>query len=325
MKLRRRAFLHLAAGAGALPAVSRISSAQTYPARPVHLVVGFAPGGGNDILARLMGQWLSERTGQQFVVENRPGAGTNIATEAVVNAPPDGYTLLLVGVSNAISPSLHAKLNFNFLRDITPVAGLVQTSLVMVVNPSTPVKTVPEFIAYAKDNPGKTNMASAGTGSIGHLAGELFNMMAGVNIVHVPYRGNGPALTALLGRQVELLFPSLASSIEYIKTDKLRALAVTSAMRSGVQPSLPTVGEFVAGYDVTTWYGVGAPKGTPVEFIDKINREINAGLADPKIKARFTDLGENSMPMSPGEFGKLISDETEKWAKVIKFAGIKPE
>jgi len=325
MTFRRRAFLQLAAGAVALPALSRIARAQSYPTRPVHLIVGFAPGGGNDILARLMGQWLSERTGQQFVIENRPGAGTNIATEAVVHAAPDGYTLLLVGVSNAISPSLHAKLSFNFIRDITPVAGVVQTSLVMVVNPSTPVKTVAEFIAYAKANPGKANMASAGTGSIGHLAGEMFNMMAGVKMVHVPYRGNGPALAALLGRQVDVLFASLASAIEHIRTGKLRGLAVTGATRSAAQPDLATVGESVAGYDVGTWYGVGAPKGTPVAFIDKINREINAALADPKNKARLADLGESPMPMSPAEFGKLIADETAKWAKVIKFAGIKPE
>jgi tripartite-type tricarboxylate transporter receptor subunit TctC len=325
MKLPRRRFLHLAASAAALPAVSRFAWAQDYPRRPVRLIAGFAPGGGNDIVARLMGQWLSERTGQQFIIENRPGAGTNIATEAVVNAPPDGYTLLLVALSNASNVSLYDKLNFNFIRDIAPVAGAVRTTLVMVVNPSVPAKTVPEFIAYAKASPGKVNMASAGTGSVGHLAGELFKMMAGVNLVHVPYRGNGPALTALLGGQVEVLFPTLASSMEFIRNGKLRGLAVTSAMRSDAMADLPSVGEFVPGYEITTWYGVGAPKGAPAEVIDKINEEISAGLADPKMKARFADLGDVPMPMTPAEFGKFIADETEKWGKVIHAANIKPE
>ncbi len=325
MKLPRRQFLNLAAGAAALPAVSRMARAQAYPTRPVRWIVGFAPGGGNDIVARLMGQWLSERTGQQFIIENRPGAGTNIATEAVVNASPDGYTLLLVGLPNASNASLYAKLNFNFNRDIAPVAGIARAPQVMVVIPSVPAKTVPEFIAYAKANPGKVNMGSAGTGSVTHLAGELFKMKAGVNLVHVPFRGNGPALTAMLGGQVEVQFPSVASSVEYIRTGKLRGLAVSGAMRSEVLPDLPTVGEFVPGYEITAWFGVGAPQGTPAEVIDKINTEITAGLADPKMKARLADFADVPMPMTPTEFGKLIADETEKWGKVIRAANIKPE
>jgi tripartite-type tricarboxylate transporter receptor subunit TctC len=325
MKLPRRDFLHLAAGAAALPAVSRVASALDYPSRPVRWIVGFAPGGGNDIVARLMGQWLSERLGQQFVIENRPGAGTNIATEIVVNAPPDGYTLLLAGIPNAFNASMFGKLNFNFIRDIAPVAGIMRVPEVMVVNPSVPANTVPEFIAYAKANPGKVNMGSAGTGGGTHLAGELFKTMAGVNLVHVPYRSNGPALVALLGGQVEVLFPSLPSSIEYIRTGKLRGLAVTSAMRSEAVPDLPTVGEFVPGYEISAWYGVGAPKGTPVEVIDKLNREINAILADPKAKARLADLGGTALVGSPADFAKLIADETEKWAKVVKFVGVKAD
>jgi tripartite-type tricarboxylate transporter receptor subunit TctC len=323
--LPRRAFLHLVAGAAALPAAARIARAETYPSRPVRLVVGFAPGGGNDIVARIMGQWLSQRTGQQFFIENRPGAGTNIATEVVVNASPDGYTLLLAGLPNAYNAALYDKLKFNFIRDVVPVAGVARGPLVMVLHPSVPAKTVPEFIAYAKANPGKVNMASSGTGGGGHLAGELFKMMAGVDLVHVPYRGNGPALAALLGGQVEVLFPTLASSIAYIRAGTLRGLAVTGAMRSDALPDLPTVGEFVPGYEVTAWYGVGAPKGTPAEVIDKLNNEIDAGLADPEMMARFADLGDVPMPMSPAAFGKLIADETEKWGKVVKFAGIKPE
>jgi tripartite-type tricarboxylate transporter receptor subunit TctC len=325
MKLPRRKFLHLAAGAAALPAVSRVARAQAYPTRPVRWIVGFAPGGGNDIIARLMGQWLSERLGQQFVIENRPGAGTNIATEVVVNAPPDGYTLLLAGIPNAFNASLFGKLNFNFIRDIAPVAGIIRMPLVMVVNPSVPANTVPEFIAYAKANPGKVNMASAGTGGGTHLAGELFKTMAGVNLVHVPYRSNGPALVALLGGQAEVLFPSLSSSIEYIRTGKLRGLAVTTAMRSEAMPELPTVGEFVPGYEISAWYGAGAPKGTPTEVIDKLNREINEILADPKAKARLADLGGTVLAGSPADFGKFIADETEKWGKVIRAANIKAE
>jgi len=325
MKLPRRKFLHLAAGAAALPAVSRIASALDYPSRSVRWIVGFAPGGGNDIVARLMGQWLSERLGQPFVIENRPGAGTNIATEVVVNAPPDGYTLLLAGIPNAFNASLFGKLKFNFIRDIAPVAGIIRMPLVMVVNPSVPANTVPEFIAYAKANPGKVNMASAGTGGGTHLAGELFKIMAGVNLIHVPYRSNGYALTALLGGQVDVLFPSLPSSIEYIRTGKLRGLAVTSAMRSEALPDLPTVGEFVPGYEISAWYGVGAPKGTPAEVIDKLNREINVILADPNAKARLADLGGSALVGSPADFGKYIADETEKWGKVIQALNIKAD
>ena len=325
MRLPRRKFLCLAASAAALPISARLALAQAYPSRPVRLVVGFAPGGGNDIVARLIAQWLSERTGQQFFVENRPGAGTNIATEIVVNAAPDGYTLLLAGVPNAYNAALYHKLNFVFLRDIVPVAGVARGPLVMVVHPSVPAKTVPEFIAYAKANPGKINMASSGIGGGGHLAGELFKMLAGVNLVHVPFRGNGPALTALLGDQVDVLFPSLASSIAYIKSGQLRGLGVTGAARSEAVPDLPTVGEFVPGYDVDAWYGVGAPKGTPADVVDRLHQEIGASLADAKLKARFADLGDIPMPMSPAEFGKLVAEETEKWGNVVKFAGIKLE
>jgi tripartite-type tricarboxylate transporter receptor subunit TctC len=325
MNLPRRKFLHLAAGAAALPASLRMATAQIYPSRPVRWIVGFAPGGGNDIVARLMGQWLSERTGQPFIIENRPGAGTNIATEAVVNAPPDGYTLLLVGLPNASNASLYERLSYNFIRDIVPVAGIARSPQVMVAIPSVPAKTVPEFIAFAKANPGKVNMGSAGIGSVTHLAGELFKMMAGVNLIHVPFRGNGPALTAMLGGQVEVQFPSVASSIEYIRTGKLRGLAVSSAMRSEALPDLPSVGEFVPGYEISAWFGVGAPKGTPSEVIDKLNKEITAGLADPKMQARFADLAEVPMPMTPARFGEFIADETEKWAKVIRAANLKAD
>ncbi len=325
MKLPRRQFLHLAAGIAAPSVVPRFAWAETYPSRPVHWIVATAPGGGNDIFARLMGQWLSERLGQPFIVENRPGAGNNVGTEAVVRAAPDGYTLLFASSNNASNAALYGNLNFDFARDIAPVAGLTRTTLVMVVHPSVTAKTVPEFIAYAKANPSKVNMASAGTGGIGHLAGELFIMMSGVNLVHVPYRGNGPALSALLGGEVQVLFPSLASAIEFIKTGQLRALGVTSATRSAAIPDLPSVGEFVTGYEVSTWYGVGAPTGTPAEVIDKLNQEINVGLADPELKARFADLGDVPMPMTPAEFGKLIADDTEKFSKVVKFANIKAE
>jgi tripartite-type tricarboxylate transporter receptor subunit TctC len=322
MEFPRRTVLHLAAGAAAL---SRLAWAQTYPSRPVRWIVGFAPGGGNDIVARLMGQWLQERLGQPFVIENRPGAGTNIATEAVVNAPPDGYTLLLAGIPNASNATLYGTLKFDFIRDITPIAGIIRIPNVLVVDPAVPAKSVPEFIAYAKANPGKINMASAGIGSGGHLAGELFNVMAGIRMVHVPYRGNGPALTALLGGQVDALFASLPSSIEYIRAGKLRGLAMTSAMRSDAMPELPAIGEFVGGYEMTAWFGAAAPKGTPAGVVDTINREVNAGVADPKMKARFVDLGGIAITGSPGDFGKLIADETEKWAKVITAAGIKPQ
>jgi len=323
--LPRRKFLRLAASAATLRIAARTAQAQTYPSRPVRLVVGFAPGGGNDIVARIIAQSLSERTGQQFFVENRPGAGTNIATEIVVNAAPDGYTLLLAGVPNAYNAALYHELKFNFIRDIASVAGVARGPLVMLVHPLVPAKTVPEFIAYAKANPGKINMASSGIGGGGHLAGELFKMLAGVNLVHVPFRGNGPALTALLGGQVDLLFPSLASSIAYIKSGQLRGLGVTAATRSDAVPELATVGEFVPGYDVDAWYGIGAPKGTPAEVIDRLHNEVSAGLADPKLRARFADLGDAPMPMTPAEFGKLIADETEKWGNVVKFAGIKLE
>jgi tripartite-type tricarboxylate transporter receptor subunit TctC len=326
MKLpHRRRFLHLAAGAAALPAVSRFAWAQTYPTRPVRIVVGFAAGGTSDIAARVIGQWLSERLGQQFVIENRPGAGTNIATEAVVRAVPDGYTLLFVATANAINAALNDKLSFNLIRDIAPVAGLTRGPFVMVVNPSLPAKTVPEFIAYAKANPGKMSMASGGIGVGGHVSGELFKMMAGVDLVHVPYRGGAPALTDLLSGQVPVYFGTMAALIEYIRAGKLRPLAVTTATRSEAMPDIPTVGEFVTGYEASAWDGVGAPKNTPTEIIDTLNKEINAALADPKIKARFADLGGTPMPGSPADFGKLIADETEKWAKVIKFANIKPD
>ena len=325
MKLPRRNFLHLAAGAAALPAASRFACAQAYPARPVRIVVGFAPAGGNDIVARLLGQWLSERLGQPFVIENRPGAGSNIAAEAVVRAPADGYTLLMAATPNAVNATLYDKLSFNFIRDIAPVASIMRVANVMVVHPSVPARTVAEFIAHAKANPGKINLASGGNGSTSHISGELFKMMTAVNIVHVPYRGNGPALTDLLGGQVQVMFPSATSSIEYIRTGTLRALAVASAMRSEALPDIPTVGEFLPGYEASVWYGIGAPRNTPVEVIDKLNKEINAGLADPKMKARLGDLGGTVLAGSPADFGKLIADETEKWAKVIKFAGIKAE
>jgi tripartite-type tricarboxylate transporter receptor subunit TctC len=325
MKLPRRSFLHLAAGAAALPAVSRIARAQAYPARPVRIVVGFAAGGGVDIVARLIGQWLSERLGQAVIVENRPGAATNIGTEAVVRAPPDGYTLLLVSTSGTINATLYEKLNFNFIRDIAPVAGIITVPNVMMVNPSVPAKTVPEFIAYAKANSGKINMASSGTGSSLHLSGELFKLMAGVNLTHVPYRGTAPALTDLLGGQVQVIFSPMPGSIEYIRAGKLRALAVTTAKRSDELPDIPTVGEFVPGYEASAWYGLGAPRNTPTEIVDRLNRDVNAGLADPKLKARFADLGGMMLAAPPADFGKLIADETEKWAKVIRVANIKAE
>jgi len=317
MKLPRRKFLHLAAGTAALPAVSRIARAQAYPARPVRIIVGFAPAGGTDIMARLIAQWLSERLGQQFVIENRPGAGTNIGTEAAVRAPADGYTLLVATSVNAINATLYNKLNFNFIRDIAPVAGISRESHVMVVNPLVPTKTVPEFIAYAKANSGKISMASAGIGSGSHITGELFKMMTGVNLVHVPYRGLAPALSDLLGGQVQVTFASMPSSIEYIRAGKLRALAVTTATRSEVLPDVPTVGEFVPGYEASGWYGVGAPKGTPAEVIDKLNREINAALADPNMKARLADLGGTALAGSPADFGRHIADETEKWGRTL--------
>jgi tripartite-type tricarboxylate transporter receptor subunit TctC len=325
MKLLRRQFLHLAAAAVALPAVSRVASAQTYPSRPVHLIVGFAPGGGNDIVARLMGQWLSEQLGQQSVIENRPGAGTNIATEAVVNARPDGYTLLLVASAAAINATLYKKLNFNFIRDIAPVAGIIRLPNVMLVNPSFPAKTVPEFIAYAKANPGKISMASSGNGSSTHVAGELFKMMTGIDMVHVPYRGTGPAMTDLLGGQVQVMFPPTVSPIAFIRSGKLRALGVTTSTRSEALPDIPTIGDFVPGYEASAWYGVGAPKNTPAEIVEKLNKEINAGLSDPTMKARLAELGGIVLGGSPADFGRLIAEETEKWGKVVKFSGAKVE
>jgi tripartite-type tricarboxylate transporter receptor subunit TctC len=325
MKLSRRNFLHLAAGAAALPAVSRLAWAQAYPTRPVRIIVGAAPSGSFDIMARLIGQRLSEQLGQPFVIDNRPDAVGNIATEAVVRSPADGYTLLLVGAPHAINATLYDKLNFNFIRDIAPVAGIDREPLVMAVNPSVPARTVPEFIAYAKANPGKISMASAGNGTPSHVSGELFKMMAGVNMVHVPYRGGGPALPDLLAGQVQVMFPSMSSSIEYVRTGKLRALAVTTATRSDALPQVSTVSDFVPGFEATLWTGIGAPKNTPADIVDKLNREINAGLADPTIKARLADLGGTPLVGSPADFGKLIADETEKWAKVVKFAGIKAD
>jgi tripartite-type tricarboxylate transporter receptor subunit TctC len=324
MKLPRRKILRLAAGAAALPAVSRVARAQAYPSRPVRWIVGYASGGPNDILARLIGQWLSERLGQPFIIENRPGAGTNIATEAGVRAPPDGYTLLQIGAAAAINATLYEKLNFNVIRDIAPVAGFVRQPLIVALNPTVPVTTVPEFIAYAKANPGKINMASPGTGSMPHLAGELFKTMAGVNVVHVPYRGDVPALTDLVSGQVHVYFNS-PLSIEYIRAGKLRALAVTTSARWEGLPDLPTVSEFLPGYEASAWFGIGAPKSTPTEIIDKLNKEINAGLADAKLKVRLADLGATVLAGTPAGFGKVIADETEKWGKVIRAANIKPD
>jgi tripartite-type tricarboxylate transporter receptor subunit TctC len=324
MKLPRRQFLHLAAGAAALPAVSRIAWAQSYPSRPVRIIVPFAPGGTFDIMARLIGQWLTEKLGQPFVIENRAGAGGNIGTELVVRAPADGYTLLLVGAANAISATLYEKLNFNFIRDIVPVAGIARVPEAMVVNPSLPATTVRELIAYAKANPGKLTMASGGIGTLSHVEGELFKMMTGVNLVHVPYRGLGPALTDLLGGQVQVMFASMSASIEYVRAGKLRALAVTTATRSDELPDVPTVAEFVPGYEASGWFGIGAPKSTSSEVVDQLNKQINEGLADPKMKARLLDLGGRPMPMTPAELGKFIADETEKWGKVIRAANIKP-
>ena len=326
MKLpHRRQFLHLAAGAAALPAASRLVWAQAYPSRPVRLIVGFSAGGTTDIISRLIGQWLSERLSQQFIIENRPGASANLATEAVVRAPPDGYTLLAVVATNAINATLYDKLSFNLNRDIAPVAGLIRSPLVLEVHPSVPVKSVPEFVAYAKANPGRVTMASFGVGSTSHVAGELFKMMTGVDLLHVPYRGSGPMLTDLVGGQVQMAFDNLPASIEHIRAGKLRALAVATAMRSEVLPNIPTVADFLPGYEASAWNGVGVPKGTPAEIIDKLNKEINAALADPRISARIAELGAAAFPTSPSEFGKFVADETEKWAKVIRTANIKPE
>jgi tripartite-type tricarboxylate transporter receptor subunit TctC len=323
MKPSRRQFLHLAAGAAALPALSRIARAQTYPTRPVRLIVGFPPGGVADLYARLIGQLLSERLGQPVVVENRPGAGSNVGTEAVVRAAPDGYTLLQATSANAWNATLYDNLNFNFIRDIAPVAMIYSSGAILVVHPSFPAKSVPELIAYARANPGKINMPSGGVGSAQHVYGELFKMMTGVDMLHVPYRGGGPALADLLAGQVPLMFDTFATSIEHIRAGKLRALAVTAATRTELLPDIPTVAEFVPGYEGIGWQGVGAPRNTPVEIIDRLNKEINTGLADPRMKARIADLGGTVMTGSPAEFGTFIAAYTEKWAKVINFARAK--
>jgi len=323
MKLPRRLLLQLTLVAVVLPSASRVARAQAYPSRPVRIIVGFAAGGGNDIVARLIGQWLSEHLGQPFVVENRPGAGSNIATQAVVNAAPDGYTLLLVGTTNAINASYYQKLNFNFVQDIAPVASITHQPQIMLVVPSFPAKTIPELIDYAKANPGKVNVSSPGVGSISHLAGELFKMRAGIDMVHVPFSGNSPALTALLGGQVEVSIASLPSSIEFIRAGKLRGLAVTSRKRVEALLDVPALVESLPDYEVSAWYGVGAPKGTPADIIDKLNSEVGAALADPHLKARIADFGGTPVAQSPAEFGKFIADETEKWSKVIRAANIK--
>jgi tripartite-type tricarboxylate transporter receptor subunit TctC len=327
MALSRRRVLELATGAIAFAAIWRSARAQTYPTRPVRIIVGFPAGGPSDITARLIAQWLSEHLGQEFVVENRhrPGAASNIATEAALRAPPDGYTLLLVTSTNAVNATFYENLNFHFMSDITPVAGIIRVPFVMEINPSIPAKTVPEFIAYAKANPGKINMASGGIGTSVHIAGELFKMMAGVNLVHVPYRGSAPALTDMISGQVHVMFDILTSSIQHIRSGALRALAVTSERRSEALPDLPTVGDFLPGYEATAWYGIAAPKNTPSEIVDKLNNEVNAGLADPKIKTRFAELASAVIPGSPADFGRLVGDEIQKWAKVVKFSGAKPE
>jgi tripartite-type tricarboxylate transporter receptor subunit TctC len=325
MKLPRRTFLHLAAGAAALPVLPRIASALDYPTRPARIIVGYAAAGPTDITGRLVGQWLSQRLGQQFIVENRPGAGSNVGTELVVQASPDGYTLLLITTTNAINATIYDKLNFNFIRDIAPIGSVMRTTNVMLVNQSSPAKTVAEFISYAKANPGKINMATAGVGSPPHVYGELFKAMAGVDLISVHYRGGGPGLVDLLAGQVQVMFEGITSSIGYIRAGKLRALAVTSAHRSDALPDIPTVGEFVPGYEASGWFGLGAPKNTPAQIIDTLNREIDAELADPAMKARIADLGGLPTPMTPAEFAKFIADETEKWGKVIRAANIKPE
>ena len=325
MKFPRRQFLQLAASAVALPVVSRVAGAQTYPSRPVRLIVCYPAGGANDIIGRLIGQWLSERLGQQVIIENRVGAAGNIGTEAVVRSPADGYTLLLAGSFNSINATLYDKLNFNFIRDIAPVAGILRSTFIMLVNPRFPANSVPEFIDYAKANPGKINMASAGSGNLSHVAGELFKAMTGVNMLHVPYRGGAPAMTDLIGGQVQVYFSTISESIEYIRAGSLRALAVATATRSQVLPDIPTLGEFVPGYEASGWQGIGAPKNTPTDIIDKLNKDINACIADPKLKARLADLGTTPLAGSPADFAKLIADETEKWSKVIRTANIKAE
>jgi tripartite-type tricarboxylate transporter receptor subunit TctC len=324
MTLARRRFIALAAAA-ALPWAPRIAWAQAYPAHPVRIVIGYTPGGSADITARLIGQWLTERLGQSFVVESRPGGGTNIATEAVVRAAPDGYTLLLAAPANAINATLYEKLNYDFIRDTTPVAGLIRFPNVMEVNPAVPAKTVPEFIAYAKANPGKINYASSGNGSTIHMSAELFKMMVGVDMVHVPYRGGAPALTDMLAGQVQVMFDNLPTSIEHVRAGKLRPLAITSATRSQLLPEVPTLADFVPGYESSAWYGVAAPKGTPADIVDKLNRELNAFVVDPTMKTRIAEMGATTLPGSPAEFGKLVADETEKWGKVVRFSGAKAD
>jgi tripartite-type tricarboxylate transporter receptor subunit TctC len=325
MHFSRRHLLQLAAGTAALPLVSSVARAQAYPARPVRIIAGFAAGGGVDITARLIGQWLSDRLGQQFVVENRPGAGGNIGTETVVNAPPDGYTLLLATVPNAVNATLYEKLNFNFIRDIAPISGIIRVPQVVLVHPSVPAKTIPELIAYAKANPGKINMASAGNGSAPHMAGELFNVMAGTKLVNVSYRSQGPALTDLIGGQVQVMFATTPGTADYISTGRLRALAVTTASRIEMLPDLPPIGDFVPGYQASQWYGLAAPKATPAEIVERLNREVNAALADAKMKTRLGDIGGEPLPGTSAEFAKLIADETEMWGKVVKSAGLKAE
>jgi len=325
MKFARRKFLHLTAAGAAWPILSRIAGAQTYPSRPVRIIVGFAAGSTTDILARLMGQWLSLRLGQQFIIENRPGAGGNVGAEAVVNAPADGYTLLMVPPAVAANPTLYEHLSFNFLRDTTPVAGVVRVPNVVEVNPAVPVKTVPELIAYAKANAGKVSFASAGIGTASHLAGQLFNAMTGANLQHVPYRGDGPAMADLIAGQVEVGFATMTASIAYIRADRLRPLAVCTAKRSEALPDIPTVAEFIPGFEASSWFGIAAPKGTPTEIVELLNRQANAGLNDPMIRTRLADMGGMLLSGTPTDFGKLIADETEKWGKVIRAANIKAE
>ena len=326
MTIARRRFLHLSAAAAALPAMPRIAmAADPYPSRPVHLIVFYAAGGGNDIVARLMGQWLSQRLGQSFVIENRPGGSGNIGTDYVIKAPPDGYTLLLSSTANVVNGSLYDKLNFNFIRDVAPVAGISYEPNIFLVNPSVPAHTIPEFIAYAKANPGKLNFGSAGIGSSQQMSGEMFKMMAGVQMTHVPFRGTAPALTSLLGNNVQVMFASAPAALPYVKTGKLRALGVTTAHRSDVLPDLPTVAEFLPGFDASVYYGIAAPKNTPPAVVDRLNKEINAGLADPQFKTKLTELGSMILPGTPADFGKFLQSESEKWAKVVKFAHIKAE
>jgi tripartite-type tricarboxylate transporter receptor subunit TctC len=325
MRVRRRQFLRLAAGAATVSALSRHATAQVYPSRPVRLIFGYASGGSADVTARIMAQWLTERLGQPVIVESRPGAGSNIGTEAVVRAAPDGYTLLLVAPANAINAALYDKLNYDFLRDIEPIASLIRFGNVMEVNPAVPVKTVPEFIAYAKANPGKINFASSGAGSTIHMSGELFKMMAGVNMVHVPYRGGAPALTDLISGQVQVMFDNIPNGFQHIRAGNVRALAVTTTEPSELLPDLPVIADFLPGYEASAWYGIGAPKGTPAEIVNKLNKEINAILAEPIAKARFAELGASLVRGSAADFGKLLVEETEKWAKVVKFSGAKAE